>query len=63
MYGEGAAWAQRLGRAPTQADLEDCDGSCYSENGHFIAMTKESHSLVACGITQSGEIWSVQNFK
>jgi hypothetical protein len=63
MYGEGAVWAEDLGRAPTQADLENCDGSCYSTNGHFIAMTKEGHSLVACGITPSGEIWSVQNFK
>lgn len=63
MYGEGAEWAKTLGRAPTQADLAACDGSCYNENGHFIAMTKEGHTLVACGVTPTGDIWSVQNFK
>jgi hypothetical protein len=63
MYAEGASWADQLGHAPTAKDLEDCKGACYSENGHFIAMTKPSHARVACGITPSGELWSVQNFE
>lgn len=62
MYGEGAEWAEQLGRAPTQEDYGSCEDSCYSANGHFIAMTKASHTKVACGITTDGEIWSVQNF-
>jgi hypothetical protein len=63
MYHEGSEWAAELGRTPTQDDYDSCSGGCYSRNGHFIAMTKASHTHVACGITESGEIWSVQNFK
>jgi hypothetical protein len=64
MYGEGAEWAADLARTPTQDDYSSCNNSCYSQNGHFIAMTKATHTHVACGIfDDDGEIWSVQNYK
>lgn len=63
MYQEGAQWEEELGRPPTQADYEDCSGSCYSKYGHFIAMTSTSYSRVACGITEDPDYWSVQNFR
>ncbi len=65
MFSEGADWAEALGRAPTQADYGGCGDGCYSQYGHFIAMTKASHTLVACGAFEdsSGEVWSVQNFR
>lgn len=65
MYSEGADWAEALGRSPLQADYGSCEGSCYSQYGHFIAMTKASHTRVACGAFEeaSGDVWSVQNFR
>jgi hypothetical protein len=63
MYGEGAEWAASLGRIPTQADYDECSGGCYSQYGHFIAMTSDAYSRVACGITSDPEYWSVQNFE
>lgn len=65
MYSEGADWAQALGRNPTQSDYDSCSGGCYGQYGHFIAMTKASHTHVACGAFEDGggEVWSVQNFK
>lgn len=65
MYSEGADWAEALGRNPMQSDYGSCNGGCYSQYGHFIAMTKASHTHVACGAFEegSGDVWSVQNFK
>lgn len=65
MYSEGADWAEALGRDPLQSDYGSCSGSCYGQYGHFIAMTKASHTHVACGAFEeaSGDVWSVQNFR
>ena len=42
----------------------DCTGSCYEEHGHFINMTDDGVTKVACGFytTSSGKVWAVQNF-
>lgn len=42
----------------------DCTGDCYERHGHFINMTDDSVSRVACGFytTSSGKVWAVQNF-
>jgi hypothetical protein len=42
----------------------DCTGACYEEHGHFINMTDDSVTQVACGFhtTASGKVWAVQNF-
>ena len=42
----------------------DCTGSCYEEHGHFINMTDDSVTQVACGFysTADGKVWAVQNF-
>lgn len=39
-------------------------GEPYSEHGHYINMTNESYTKVACGFytTPGGAVWSVQNF-
>lgn len=44
---------------------DQCSGQCYQEHGHFINMTNEDYSMVACGFytTPDGEVWSVQNFR
>jgi hypothetical protein len=64
MYEEGAAWADVLGRTPTQSDYDGCKDTCYNTYGHFIAMTSDKYSMVACGIYDevSGDVWAVQNF-
>lgn len=43
---------------------DPCDGDCFQEHGHFINMTNERYTAVACGFyeTAEGEIWAVQNF-
>jgi len=43
---------------------QDCSGSCFQDHGHFINMTDPDFARVACGFytTDSGEVWSVQNF-
>lgn len=42
----------------------DCTGDCYQEYGHFINMTDDSVTQVACGFhtTAAGKVWAVQNF-
>ncbi|WP_148313535.1 CAP domain-containing protein [Sorangium cellulosum] len=42
----------------------DCTGDCYEMYGHFINMTDDSVTQVACGFytTSSGKVWAVQNF-
>ncbi len=42
----------------------NCTGDCYHEHGHFINMTDDSVTQVACGFytTASGKVWAVQNF-
>ncbi len=43
---------------------ENCTGDCYEMYGHFINMTDDSVTQVACGFhtTASGKVWAVQNF-
>jgi hypothetical protein len=42
-----------------------CEGQCFQDHGHFINMSNEDYSEVACGFftTGEGEIWAVQNFR
>jgi len=44
---------------------EQCNGQCFQDHGHFINMTNENYSRVACGFytTPGGDVWSVQNFR
>ena len=39
-------------------------GEPFSDHGHYINMTNESYTKVACGFytTPGGAVWSVQNF-
>jgi hypothetical protein len=41
-----------------------CTGACYQEHGHFINMTDDGVTKVACGFytTAGGKVWAVQNF-
>jgi hypothetical protein len=43
---------------------EPCDGQCFQDHGHYINMTNERYTQVACGFfeTGDGEVWAVQNF-
>jgi hypothetical protein len=42
---------------------DPCEGQCYQDHGHFINMTGERITSVACGFYEAdGEVWSVQNF-
>jgi hypothetical protein len=43
---------------------ETCNGACFQEYGHFINMTDDRYTKVACGFftTAGGEVWAVQNF-
>jgi hypothetical protein len=43
---------------------EECDGDCFQMYGHFINMTNDAFSKVACGFftTSDGKVWAVQNF-
>jgi hypothetical protein len=43
---------------------DPCEGDCFQEYGHFINMTNERYTKVACGFYTTGgdEVWSVQNF-
>lgn len=42
----------------------ECTGDCYQMHGHFINMTDDSVTQVACGFytTPAGKVWAVQNF-
>ena len=44
--------------------MSDCSGSCFQMYGHFLNMTNQRMTKVACGFfkTDEGQIWSVQNF-
>ncbi len=44
--------------------VSPCEDECFQEYGHFINMTSENYSRVACGFytTPEGDVWSVQNF-
>lgn len=48
------------GPPPTQP----CNGQCFQDHGHFINMSSEGFSRVACGFftTPEGDVWAVQNF-
>jgi hypothetical protein len=43
---------------------DPCDGECFQTYGHFINMTNERYTKVACGFatTDGNEVWAVQNF-
>jgi hypothetical protein len=43
---------------------DPCNDACFQMYGHFINMTNERYTMVACGFftTPGGEVWSVQNF-
>ena len=43
---------------------DPCDGDCFQMYGHFINMTNERYTKVACGFftTDGNEVWSVQNY-
>lgn len=43
---------------------DPCEGDCFQMYGHFINMTNERFTKVACGFftTDGNEVWSVQNF-
>ena len=42
----------------------DCEGQCFQDHGHFINMSSEGYSAVACGFFEKGDgdLWAVQNF-
>jgi hypothetical protein len=44
--------------------MSDCTGSCFQMYGHFLNMTNQRLSKVACGFheRENGQVWSVQNF-
>jgi len=44
---------------------DPCDGQCFQDHGHFLNMTNEGSSRVACGFytTPEGDVWAVQNFE
>lgn len=44
--------------------VTDCSGSCFQKYGHFLNMTNQRLTKVACGFyeTPEGQFWSVQNF-
>lgn len=44
---------------------QQCSGQCFQDHGHFINMTNERYTRVACGFytTPGGQVWSVQNFR
>jgi hypothetical protein len=58
---------------PPDAMIEDClalmwdegPGENFEEHGHYINMSSTSYEEVACGfaVTDSGAVWSVQNFR
>ena len=44
--------------------MSDCSGSCFQTYGHFLNMTNQRMTKVACGFyaPEDGQVWSVQNF-
>ena len=48
-----------------QAMWDEGPGEPFSEHGHYINMTNESYSMVACGFyeTPDGDVWAIQNFQ
>lgn len=40
-------------------------GEDFSQHGHFINMSSEEYTKVACGFfeTDDGQVWAIQNFK
>ena len=44
--------------------MSDCSGSCFQMYGHFLNMTNQRMTKVACGFYErdDGQVWSVQNF-
>ncbi|MEZ4295619.1 MAG: hypothetical protein R3B70_11635 [Polyangiaceae bacterium] len=58
---------------PPEAMIGDClslmwsegPGDDFTTHGHYINMTSTAYTTVSCGffVTESGAVWSVQNFK
>lgn len=44
--------------------MSDCTGDCFQTYGHFLNMSNQRMTKVACGFYQAveGGVWSVQNF-
>jgi len=59
--------------SPAEESLPDCLASMWAEgpgedfnmHGHYINMSSEQYTMVACGFADAGggELWMVQNFK
>ncbi|MBW2529776.1 MAG: hypothetical protein JRI23_36705 [Deltaproteobacteria bacterium] len=47
-----------------QAMWDEGPGEPFSEHGHYINMSSESYTKVACGffVTDGGSVWAIQNF-
>jgi hypothetical protein len=74
-FGQCDEWAQN--ECPGWPSVDDVIQGClqsmwnegpgepYSEHGHYINMTNESYTKVACGFyeTPDATIWAVQNFQ
>ncbi|QQR90983.1 MAG: hypothetical protein IPJ88_04425 [Myxococcales bacterium] len=68
----GRAQNECPGRATNSAVIDSClqqmwnegPGEPYAQHGHYINMTNEAYTKVACGFADGGDsgIWSVQNF-
>jgi hypothetical protein len=44
--------------------MSDCTGGCFQTYGHYLNMSNQRMTKVACGFytTSDGQVWSVQNF-
>ncbi|NUP09194.1 MAG: hypothetical protein HOW73_24350 [Polyangiaceae bacterium] len=72
--GFGACGEGAQNTCPNWGSAEDIIGGClqgmwdegpgepYSEHGHYINMSNQGYSKVACGFATNGETWSNQNF-
>ena len=74
-FGSCEEWAQNEcpGWRSVSSVIDDClqsmwdegPGEDFNTHGHYINMTNESYTQVACGfyITPDGDVWAVQNFQ
>jgi hypothetical protein len=75
-FGQCGEWAQNECPGwpqPIDGSIQDClammwaegPGEDFSVHGHYINMSSESYTEVACGyyITPAGDYWAIQNFR
>ncbi|MBA2321693.1 MAG: hypothetical protein H0V89_11120 [Deltaproteobacteria bacterium] len=75
-FGQCDEWAQNECPGwpqPAESSIVDClammwaegPGEDFSLHGHYINMSSEEYTQVACGFytTPSGEVWAIQNFQ